>query len=148
MSESDIVRVRSLPDGTTVQVMPDGSTRPYVSPTKTDWARLEAMTEEEIEANALSDPDNPPMTPEELARMRHVPQPRRIRERLGLTQEQFSERFEIPLGTLRDWEQRVSEPDRSARTLLRVIEQDPEAVVNALAKTYLPLRPAAPERRP
>ena len=148
MSESDIVRVRSLPDGTTVQVMPDGSTRPYVSPTKTDWARLAAMTEEEIEANALSDPDNPPMTPEELARMRHVPQPRRIRERLGLTQEQFAERFEIPLGTLRDWEQRVSEPDRSARTLLCVIEQDPEAVVNALAKTYLPLRPAAPEHRP
>ena len=28
---------------------------------KTDWARLKAMTEEEIEANALSDPDNPPM---------------------------------------------------------------------------------------
>jgi hypothetical protein len=56
MSGENIVRVRSLPDGTTVQVMLDGSTRPYVSPTKTDWARLEAMTEEEIEANALSDP--------------------------------------------------------------------------------------------
>ena len=28
--------------------------------TRTDWARLKAMTEEEIEANALSDPDNPP----------------------------------------------------------------------------------------
>lgn len=148
MSENDTVVVRSLRDGTTVQVLPDGSTIPYVDSPGTDWARLEAMTEEEIEANALSDPDNPPMTPEELARMRHVPQPRRIRERLGLTQEQFAERFEIPLGTLRDWEQRVSEPDRSARTLLRVIEQDPEAVVNALAKTYLPARPAAPEHRP
>ena len=29
--------------------------------TRTDWARLRAMTEEEIEANALSDPDNPPI---------------------------------------------------------------------------------------
>ena len=28
--------------------------------TRTDWARLKAMTEEEIEANALADPDNPP----------------------------------------------------------------------------------------
>lgn len=28
--------------------------------TGTDWDRLNAMTEEEIEANALSDPDNPP----------------------------------------------------------------------------------------
>jgi putative transcriptional regulator len=147
MSESDIVSVRRRRDGTTVQVMPDGTTRPSVSPTKTDWARLEAMTDDEIEANALADPDNPPSTPEELARMRLVPNPRRIRERLKLTQEQFAERFEIPLGTLRDWEQGVSEPDRSARTLLRVIDQDAEAVVNALAKTYRPLRPVSPERR-
>ena len=72
---------------------------------------------------------------------------RRIRLSKGLTQEQFAERFEIPLGTLRDWEQGASEPDRSARTLLRVIDQDPEAVVNALAKTYLPPLPASPERR-
>lgn len=26
---------------------------------KTDWARLDAMTEEEIERNAMNDPDNP-----------------------------------------------------------------------------------------
>jgi uncharacterized protein (DUF4415 family) len=34
---------------------------------KTDWARLRAMTEEEIDRNALDDPDNPPWTDEELA---------------------------------------------------------------------------------
>jgi putative transcriptional regulator len=147
MSENEFVRVRSLPDGTLLQVMPDGSTRPYVSPTKTDWARLEAMTEEEIEANALADPDNPRMTPEELARMRPVPHPKRIRERLKLTQEEFSDRFEIPLGTLRDWEQGVSQPDRAARTLLRVIEQDPEGVVKALEKSYLLPIPSSPDSR-
>jgi putative transcriptional regulator len=141
MSENDIVRVRSLPDGTLLEVMPDGSTRPYESLVKTDWARLAAMTEEEIEANALADPDNPPLTDEELARLRPAPQPRRIRERLKLTQEEFAEQFEIPLGTLRDWEQGASLPDTSARTLLRVIEQDPEAVRNALARSYLPPRP-------
>ena len=145
MSESDIVRVRRLPDGTVVQILPDGSTRPIES--RTNWARVEAMTEEEIEANALSDPDNPPLTPEELARMRRVPDPRRIRERLTLTQEQFAEKFEIPLGTLRDWEQGVSYPDSAARTLLRVIEQDPEAVIKALARTYLPPVPASPDSR-
>jgi putative transcriptional regulator len=147
MSENDIVRVRKLADGTLLQEMPDGSTRPYVSPTKTDWARLEAMTEEEIEANALSDPDNPPMTDEELARMRPVPNPRRIRERLNLTQEQFAARFEVPLGTLRDWEQGASYPDSAAKTLLRVIDKDPEAVINALARTYLPPVPASPDNR-
>ena len=145
MRESNIVRARRLSDGTVVEELPDGSTRPL--PDRTDWARLEAMTEEEIEANALSDPDNPPLTDEELARMRRVPDPRRIRERLKLTQEQFAEKFEIPLGTLRDWEQGVSLPDRAARTLLRVIEQDPEAVINALARTYLPPVPASPDSR-
>lgn len=33
----------------------------------TDWARFDAMTEEEIEANALSDPDDPHLTAEEMA---------------------------------------------------------------------------------
>ena len=95
MSESDIVRVRSLPDGSVVQVMPDESTQPIAD--RTDWARLEAMTEEEIEANALSDPDNPPLADEELARMRRLPDPERIRRQLGLTQAEFAEQFEISL---------------------------------------------------
>ncbi len=131
--------------GQSSRSLPDGTTRPIED--RTDWARLEAMTEEEIDANALSDPDNPPSTPEELARMRPVPNPRRIQERLGLTQEQFAERFEIPLGTLRDWEQRIAFADPAAWTLLRVIDKDPEAVVNALAKTYLPPLPASPDSR-
>ena len=38
----------------------------------TDWARLDAMTEEEIERNAAEDPDNPPWTEEEWARARVV----------------------------------------------------------------------------
>ena len=34
-------------------------------PSRTDWARLNAMTEEDIERGALSDPDNPPIDPVE-----------------------------------------------------------------------------------
>lgn len=36
--------------------------------TPEEWARLEAMTAEEIEQNAIDDPDNPPSTDEELER--------------------------------------------------------------------------------
>ena len=106
-------------------------------------ARLDRMSDAELTANALADPDNPPMTAEELARMRVFPHPKRLREALKLTQEQFAERFEIPLGTLRDWEQGVSYPDKPARTLLHVIEQDPEGVARALARSYLPKPKAA-----
>jgi uncharacterized protein (DUF4415 family) len=33
-----------------------------------DWARLRAMSDEEIERNAAEDPDNPPLSADELAR--------------------------------------------------------------------------------
>ncbi len=34
---------------------------------RTDWARIDAMTQAEVEANALSDADNPPITAKMLA---------------------------------------------------------------------------------
>jgi len=34
---------------------------------RTDWERLDSMTEEEVERGAQGDPDNPPWTEEELA---------------------------------------------------------------------------------
>lgn len=131
-NEERIVRARLLDDGTMVRVHPDGTTTP-ITETQTDWARLEAMTEEEIEANALADPDNPPWTDEELADAWSPAEARRVRMRLNMTQEQFSRQFRIPLGTLRDWERGASVPDASARTLLRIIAREPEAALRALA---------------
>jgi putative transcriptional regulator len=55
-----------------------------------------------------------------------------IRKQLGLSQAQFSARFGIPAGTLRDWEQGRRVPDGPARVLLKVIEHDPRAVERAL----------------
>ncbi len=132
MSESNMIRARLLADGTVVQVLPDGSTRPFED--RTDWARVDAMTEEEVEANALADEDNPPISDEELARMRPVPNPRLIRKRMHLTQEEFSVKFQRPLGTIRDWEQGKKFPDSAAKALLRVIDANPEAVIQALER--------------
>ena len=111
----------------------DSETVPEMPPdAQTDWAYLEAMTGEEAYQNALADPDNPPLTDEQLARMRRVPNPQQIRKQLGLTQRQFSRQFEIALGTLRDWEQGTRRPDSAARAYLRVIEQMPDAVRSTL----------------
>ena len=66
----------------------------------------------------------------------HVPAEvnvRTIRRRLRLTQHEFSRRFGIPQGTLRDWEQGRSEPDGAVRAYLKVIERNPKAVEKALA---------------
>ena len=58
MSEKDITRVTLDPN----------------NPSKgnTDWERVDAMTEEEIHAAALSDPDAQPVTPEELEEFKSV----------------------------------------------------------------------------
>jgi uncharacterized protein (DUF4415 family) len=54
--EEDIVRfVASLDDGTYIVEHSDGRLERVKS--GTDWARLDAMTEEEIEANARADPE-------------------------------------------------------------------------------------------
>ncbi len=93
------------------------------------------MTEAEIIEAALSDPDNPPLTAAQLSRMRRISRAKFIRRKLGLSQEQFSERFHIPLGTLRDWEQHRAEPDQAAKNYLVLIEHDPGFVDKALGKS-------------
>lgn len=116
--------------------MNDVSTiKPTGSPATTaeDWQRFLEMTDEEVTAAALSDPDGQPWTEEELARVRFVPRSRTLRRALRLTQQQFAERYHIPLGTLRDWEQMRSEPDQAARAYLKVIARHPDLVAETLA---------------
>lgn len=106
---------------------------PPRKPDGTDWAYLDAMSDAEAEANALADPDNPPLTEEQLRAASRMPQIRVIRRALRLTQEEFAARYRIPLGTLRDWEQGRSEPDAPARAYLKVIATDPHGTAAALA---------------
>jgi len=113
-----------------VQVLPDGTTRPLED--KTDWKRLAAMSEEEVQAAALADPDAQPLTAVYRAPMKRVPRIKTLRRALRLTQEDFAARYHIPLGTLRDWEQGRCEPDQPARAYLTVIARDPEGVMHAL----------------
>jgi len=68
----------------------------------------------------------------------HIPaaiDTRAIREKLDLTQKQFSEQYHIPLATLRDWEQGRRAPDAPARALIAAIREEPDAVRRALARS-------------
>ena len=117
-----------------------GTTRMTVKPGDppprgdTDWARVDAMTEDEVLAAALSDPDAQPLSPEELATMRRVSPVKALRQQLGMTQVEFAEAFRLPISTLRDWEQRRSTPDAPARALLRAIEREPETMRRLLSR--------------
>ncbi len=103
------------------------------NPPKTDWTAFDARTEAENTAAALSDPDAQPATPEQLARARRVVNVRLIRERLGLSQEEFARRFGLRLEMVRGWEDRSLTPDPAAVTLLRVIWAEPETVRRVVA---------------
>lgn len=91
------------------------------------------MSDKEAIAAAQSDPDAPPLTPEQLAEMRRVSRLKALRQRLGMTQAEFAEAFHLPITTLRDWEQRRSTPDAPARALLLAIERDPKVMRKLLA---------------
>ncbi len=101
-------------------------------PGTTDWAALRRMTDAEVLAGAESDPDALPVTPERAPTFRPISRVKRIRERLGMSQPEFSEAFGIPVGTLRDWEQHRSEPEGAAATLVRAIETEPETMLRLL----------------
>jgi putative transcriptional regulator len=107
--------------------------------TNTDWAAVEALTDEEIHAAALADPDAQPIplgSDEEMAKLGliHIPNVKKLRERLGLTQDAFAAAYRIPIGTLRDWEQGRKRPDAPARAYLTVIARNPEAVAGFLSE--------------
>lgn len=99
---------------------------------ETNWDALRAMSPEDIRRQAREDPDNPLLTPEQLAQMVPTPNAKAIREHLGVTQKEFAQMFRIALGTLREWEQGVRHPDSAARAYLQVIDRDPDAVRAAL----------------
>ena len=60
------------------------------------------------------------------------PDVRAIRKKVGLSQPAFAKRFGFALASVRDWEQGRRRPTLAARTLLRVIEYNPEMVLKAL----------------
>jgi putative transcriptional regulator len=97
-------------------------------------ARLDALTDEDIVAAAESDPDNPPWTDEELARGQLARGMRQAREKLGLSQDALATALEVPVATLRNWEQGRFTPDPAARALMRLVARDPEHALKVLAR--------------
>ena len=88
---------------------------------RTDWARVDATTEVEIERQAAFD--------DAEAAKDAAAWVRRVRRRAGLSQAEFARRIGISVVTVRGWEQGKLVPQGAARALLRVIDRVPEAVL-------------------
>ncbi|HEX7048294.1 MAG TPA: helix-turn-helix domain-containing protein [Gammaproteobacteria bacterium] len=57
-----------------------------------------------------------------------------IRAKTGMSQQRFCATFGISLGTLRHWEQGLREPRGTARVLLKVVANNPKAVIRAIER--------------
>jgi len=83
------------------------------------------------EALAISRGEMPP----ELYKV-HIPENvdvKAIREKMGLSQSSFANRFGLSVYSLRNWEQGKRQPDPTARAYLKVIEKAPDIVIKVLA---------------
>jgi putative transcriptional regulator len=106
---------------------------------RVDWSRVDATTDEAIARQATEDPDSAPLftAAEILAAGRRIePEAiddvRALRTRLGLSQAAFAARFGFSVDAIRQYESRRRVPTGPARTLLRVIAREPDAVTRAL----------------
>ena len=91
---------------------------------RSDPARIDATTEKELALQqALDDTE---------LRQDSAKYARRIRKRLGLSQSEFSQRIEVSLDTIRNWEQGKRSPTGAAKALLKILDKAPEAALSAL----------------
>ncbi|MCT2399326.1 helix-turn-helix domain-containing protein [Novosphingobium mangrovi (ex Huang et al. 2023)] len=57
------------------------------------------------------------------------PDVKAIRAKTKLSQINFAAKLRVPVATIRDWEQHRRVPDAPARTLLSMVDADPEAAL-------------------
>ena len=66
----------------------------------------------------------------------HIPERidvKAIRDKMGLSQSSFANKFGLSVYALRNWEQGKRQPDPAARAYLKVIERVPDIVIKVLA---------------
>lgn len=108
----------------TQRVKVDPTSRSGIPAGRVDERRLDETTEKEILRQQKAD-DAESM--QDAARFA-----RRVRKRLGLTQSEFSRRIDVPLDTIRNWEQGKRRPTGAAKALLKVLDKVPEVALSAL----------------
>ena len=89
--------------------------------------------------NAITEPPedfdiDTPLTDEEFERGRFAYLVRQVRIETGLSQEVFAKRYNIPVASIRDWEQGRRMPDTAARNYLRVIAKLPNEIAAVMTE--------------
>ena len=102
-----------------------------LGPGRINHQKVEATSEADTRRHMVEDgfdPDNP------LQGLRPTIAPASIRARLGMSQAVFAKALRVPLATLQNWEQGRTIPDPAARSLLVLVNRDPERAFKVLAE--------------
>ena len=91
---------------------------------RVDFNLLDATTERDIAKQQHRDETDAIIDAAKFAR--------RVRKRLGLSQAEFSQRIDVSLDTIRNWEQGKRCPTGAAKALLKILDKAPEAALAAL----------------
>jgi putative transcriptional regulator len=91
-----------------------------------DRSKLDATSEEDIRSHMIEDGQDPDECVPDSYEL--VVPPQVVREKLKMTQEEFAQALRVPIGTLRNWEQRRVGLDPAVRSLLAIIYRMPEAL--------------------
>jgi putative transcriptional regulator len=92
--------------------------------------RYDETTEEDIRRHMLEEGYDPDA--EVPADARLVIPVKLVREKLAMTQAELAALLNVPLGTLRNWEQNRFGIDPAVQALLLVLYREPEAALRAL----------------
>ncbi|MEN9373335.1 MAG: hypothetical protein RIR79_887 [Pseudomonadota bacterium] len=102
-----------------------------------NYAKVDATTDLEVAQQIAVDAQNAMQDAAQYARQ--------VRKRLGLSQAKFAQCIDVPLETIRNWEQGKRSPTGAAKTLLRMLNNVPELALQAItysADTARPLQTA------
>ena len=108
----------------TVRVKIDITKRHTASRGRIDQKKLDATSENDLRQQQREDDADSMANAAEFVK--------RVRQQLGLTQLEFSERIEVPLETIRNWEQGKRSPTGAAKALLKVLDKSPKMALLAL----------------
>jgi len=100
---------------------------PVATPTgRIDATRVDSTTAGDIAKHQLADDTASMLDAAKFAR--------RVRRKLGLSQAEFADCIDVPIDTIRNWEQGKRCPSGVAKALLKVLDNVPEAALAALRR--------------
>jgi putative transcriptional regulator len=108
----------------TVEVKFKKDGKPVLPVGNVNHAKLDATTEADIAIQQKADDADALMDAAKFAK--------RVRMRVGLSQSEFSQKIDVSVETIRNWEQGKRSPNGAAKALLKILDRSPELALSAL----------------